>query len=167
MCTLTKHIMKFKMAHFTTHWTDSPNLDSPPRSLEKAKWHRTWRIQNPQRSNQRPTCRNHPPILHPTPLLPLCKPVFLIPLQHLLQQSQQAIALWLDHNLPFLRRHHITPSPPPTILSPPTDSSTHHRTSSDEINENTKTPPPSTLTPIRPRSERVSSPHAVPNDPSC
>ena len=94
-----------------------------------------------------------------------CQPVFATPLQNLLKQAGQAISSWLDHNLPFLRRNRITPTQSSDTISQ--NSNCQHRTSSDENNENSKTPSPSTLTQIGPRSERVSSPHTIPNTPRC
>ena len=95
-----------------------------------------------------------------------CQPLFKTPLSHLLQKPRQTISSWLDHNLPFLWRNRITPSMSQRSLTSNT-SQTQHRFNSCENNENSKPPPTTTLTPIRLRSERVSSPQAIPNDTSC
>ncbi len=95
-----------------------------------------------------------------------CSPIFRTPLQTLLNKPRTTIASWIDHNLPFLRRNRITPTPPPPCQSQrPASTSTSRSDVSTELktNENTKISSNTTLTPIRLRSERVSSPRAVPS----
>ena len=95
-----------------------------------------------------------------------CAPLFRTPLQHLLSRPRATIASWLDHNLPFLRRNRITPSPPSQqcphsrSTNPPTKPTPSNN---KENNENTNFSKNPSLTPIRLRSERVSSPRAVPS----
>ena len=115
--------------------------------------------------------------LHRHRYLPTCQHAFTTPLPTLLQSSSRAQSAWLDNNLPALRAHLITPTPPTpqerrslSVLSPNTpalNNNTPNSTVPRKNNENSNISNIQTLTPIRPRSERVSSPRAVPNDTYC